>query len=281
MQQLIDSVKNKTAIFFLVAMLLFVTAYYPVFEILAKKWLASDEYSHAFLTLPVILYMIWGKKAVLQDTKFQYAPLGLFLVVLATVCYFFAMLTQVHTLISLSLFLTILGVLIYLTGIQSVQILFIPLVLLLILIPVPEQLYIKLTFPLQLKVSQLSEMMVEQFAVPILREGNVMNIPGKSFEVVEACSGMRSIITLLTLSLIMGYFMLERKTSKILLLLASIPTAVCINIIRVSSMIILYHFFRLDLSEGLLHTLTGTLVFVIAFILLLSLLKVLEFWETK
>ena len=263
------------------AFALFVAAYYPAFQILVEKWSNSEEYSHAFLTLPIVLYMVWGKKSALLNGEQQYALTGLFLVMLSTVCYLFALLTQVPTFISLSLYLTIVGTLIYLTGIKSVQVLFTPLFLLLILIPVPDQLYIKLTFPLQLKVSQFSEVLVGMFGVPILREGNVMNAPGKSFEVVEACSGMRSIITLLTLSVIMGYFMLKGKVSKTVLLLTSIPTAIIVNIIRVSTMILLYHYFQIDLTEGFLHTLTGLLVFVIALIMLLAVHKILEVWEAK
>jgi exosortase len=260
---------------------LFAAAYYPAFRILVSKWSNSEEYSHAFLTLPILLYMVWGKKTVLLDKKQNYNLFGLVLVLSATVSYLFALLTQVPTFISMSLYFTIVGVLVYLMGVRAISILFTPLILLLLLIPVPDQLYIKLTFPLQLKVSQISELLVGFFGVPVLREGNVMNIPGKSFEVVEACSGMRSIITLLTLSLIMGYFMLKMKSSKIVLLLTSIPIAIVVNIIRVSMMILLYHFFRLDLSGGFLHTLTGLLVFAIALILLLFVHKVLELWETK
>ena len=191
------------------------------------------------------------------------------------------MLTAIHTIIALSMFLTIIGTLIYLTGLQAVKDLSMPLLLLLILIPFPEQLYIKLTFPLQLKVSQASEIIVKMFGVPLLREGNIMNIPEKSFEVVEACSGLRSMITLLTLSIIMGYFMLKKNFSKLILLLASAPTAIAINIIRVTAMILLFHFFRLDLTDGILHSITGLLIFSIALGILLLLQKVLESWETE
>ncbi len=271
----------KLCFLVLVAFALFVAAYLPAFQILVEKWLTSEEYSHAFLTLPILMYMVWVKKTALLDKQPVYSILGLFLVMLATFAYLFALLTQVPTFISLSLYFTIVGVLIYLLGIRAIPILFTPLILLLLLIPVPDQLYIKITFPLQLKVSQFSETFIAMFGVPILREGNVMNTPGKSFEVVEACSGMRSMITLLTLSLIMGYFMLKRKVSKIVLLLTSIPIAIIVNIIRVSTMILLYHFFRLDLSEGFLHTLTGLLVFAFALLMLLFVHKVLEIWETK
>jgi exosortase len=149
------------------------------------------------------------------------------------------------------------------------------------LIPVPDQLYIQITFPLQLMVSQISEVAIRLVGVPILREGNVMNIPEKSFEVVEACSGLRSMITMLTLSVIMGYFMLKRISSKWVLVAAGVPTAIFVNIIRVVFMILLFHFFRLDLTEGVLHTVTGLLIFGIALVILFLLLKGLELWETK
>lgn len=265
----------------LVAGVLFVAAYFPVFQILVGKWANSEEYSHAFLVLPIILYMVWSKKSVFLGDRKQYTFLGLLLVAFSMVLYFFALLTQVHTIISLAMFLTVLGTLIYLFGVQIVFVLFTPLLLFLLLIPVPDPLYIKLTFPLQLKVSEISEVIVSMFGVPIFRQGNVMNIPNKSFEVVEACSGLRSMITLMNLSIIVGYFMLERKTSKCILLLASIPIAVFVNIIRVSLMILLYHFFKLDLVEGTLHTVTGLAVFALALISLLGLNKGLETWEKK
>ena len=272
---------KKTAVLAFIALSLFIVAYFPVFQILVTKWAESEEYNHAFLTLPIIGYMAWSKRSVLSLEHPKYSPLGLLLILFATAAYFFAMLTQVHTIIALSLFLTIVGTLIYLLGIQAIRELFVPLLLLLILIPFPEQLYIKLTFPLQLKVSQASEIITKLFGVPLLREGNVMNIPEKSFEVVEACSGLRSMITLLTLSIIMSYFMLKKNLSKLILLLASAPTAIAINIIRVTAMILLFHFFRLDLTEGILHSITGLLIFGIALGILLLLQKVLESWETK
>jgi len=265
----------------LLAFALFVVAYFPVFQILVGKWANSEEYSHAFLILPIILYMVWQKQEILQEIQKQCTYIGLILVVFSMAVYFFSLLTQVHTIISLAMFLTVLGALVYLFGTKSVPILFTPLLLLLLLIPVPDPLYIKLTFPLQLKVSQMSEFIVWMFGVPIFRQGNVMNIPTKSFEVVEACSGLRSMITLINLSIVMGYFMLERKTSKCILLFASIPIAVFVNVIRVSLMILLYYFFRLDLSEGILHTITEVAVFALALISLLCLNKILEIWEKK
>ena len=263
------------------ALVLFVVAYFPVFRILAGKWAESEEYSHAFLTLPIILYMVYQNRHRVLETPATFTPLGLATLLLASALYYFSLLTEVHTVIALAMYLTVLGTVVFLFGIRSLWVLFTPLLLLLMLIPFPDQLYIQLTFPLQLKVSQMSEAIINLFGIPVHRAGNVLTIPQKSFEVVEACSGLRSVITLLTLSVVMGYFLLVRTTSKLLLVAASIPVAIFVNLIRVVTIVLLFHSFGLDLYEGTLHTVTGLLIFLIALATLFLLQRILEQWEHK
>lgn len=272
---------KKIIILALIATVLFIIGYYPALDILVQKWSASDEYSHAFLTVPIIFYMVWNKRGVFSDDQPHYQAVGLILILVSTVLYLFALLTQVHTVITLSMAMTILGTLIFVAGINSVKELFTPFLLLLMLIPVPDQLYVQLTFPLQLKVSEASEMLIRLFGVSIFREGNIMTIPAKSFEVVEACSGLRSVITLLTLSVIMGYFMLKLVSTRLILVVASVPIAIFVNILRVVAMILLFHFFKIDLTEGVWHTMAGLMVFAVAMLILLLLQRVMEFWELK
>ena len=282
MKQPIDPLDKSVIFLGSIAFTLFIIAYWPVWKILATKWAASDEYNHAFLTLPIIGHMVWSKRDLLKDgCSTFYTYIGLLLLVLSTAVYFFAIVTWIHTALALAMFFTILSVLVYLAGTQAIKVLIIPLILLLILIPFPNQLYINLTYPLQIKVSQIAEFIVMLFNIPILREGNVMHIPEKSFQVVQACSGLRSIITLLTLSIIMGFYFMKTKISKIILVIASLPTAIIVNIIRVASLIIVYHYFKIDLTEGALHSILGLVIFVMAFSILLLLQKVLEHWENK
>ncbi|MDH4333605.1 MAG: exosortase/archaeosortase family protein [Desulfobulbaceae bacterium] len=261
--------------------LLFIAAYLPALQILVRKWATSEEYGHAFLTVPIILYMIWQKRAALSEMRPDYAPLGLTLVLLATPLYLFALLTEVHTAITLAMLLTITGSLIYLAGLRAVWTLITPLFLLLILIPVPDQLYISLTFPLQIMVSQASEIIIRVCDIPIFREGNIMTVPGKQFEVADACSGLRSMITLLTLSVIMGHFLLKKKAAKLILVAASIPTAIFVNMVRVVGIILLFAFFELDLSEGLAHETMGLVIFLLALLILHLIQRVLESWQTQ
>lgn len=262
-------------------LLLFIAAYFPAIQILTKKWASSEEYGHAFLTVPIILYMVLQRRENLTEEGCRYSAAGLALILLSTALYLFALLTEVHTIITLSMVLTLTGILIYLAGAKLVRILITPLILLLMLIPIPQQLYIQLTFPLQIIVSKISEIIINLAGIPIFREGNIMTIPGKSFEVAGACSGLRSMITLLTLSFIMGHYMLKKNSTKLILLAASIPTAIVVNIIRVVLTVLLFGFFRIDISEGKLHETTGLLVFVLALLILFLSQRVLESWETK
>ena len=263
------------------ALVLFLVAYFPVFRILAGKWAESEEYSHAFLTLPIILYMVYQNRHRVLETPATFTPLGLVTLLLGSALYSFSLLTEVHTVIALAMYLTVLGTVVFLFGIRSLWVLFTPLLLLLMLIPLPDQLYIQLTFPLQLKVSQMSEAIINLFGIPVHRAGNVLTIPQKSFEVVEACSGLRSVITLLTLSVVMGYFLLVRTTSKLLLVAASIPVAIFVNLIRVVVIVLAFYYFGLDLYEGTLHTVAGLGIFLIALVTLFLLQRILEQWEHK
>jgi exosortase len=272
---------RKTVLLYLIVVALFVVSYFPAFQILVTKWLGSEEYSHAFLTLPILLFIAWRQRALLVDQPGRYNAAGLAVLLLASVFYVFSLLTQVHSLILASLFLAVVGTAIYLWGVGAVKHLFVPLLLFALLIPVPDQLYIQLTAPLQLKVSQISEVIVRLAGVPILREGNVMITPLKSFEVVEACSGMRSVITLLTLGILMGHFLLARGVSKIGLVAAGLPTAIFINIIRVVAAVLLFHFFEWDLTDGTPHTLLGVATFGIALVTLYLIYMALDLWEQK
>lgn len=259
----------------------FLFAYYPVFKILVGKWADSEEYSHAFLTIPIILYMVYQNKDKILKIPITFAPFGLVLLIFSSILYYFSLFTEVHTVISLTMYCSVIGAIVFLFGIQSLRILFTPLLLLLMLIPFPDQFYIQLTFPLQLKVSQMSAAIISLFDIPVFRSGNVLSIPERSFEVIEACSGLRSVITLLTLSIIMGYFTLVKIRSKLILVALSIPVAIFVNLIRVVAIVLFFHFFRWDLYEGTLHTITGLILFMVALTVLFILQRMMELWEQR
>ncbi len=262
-----------------IAGILFVAAYYPILKILAIKWAASEDYTHAFFTVPIILYMAWTKKESFI-TGVGWGKTGLAVLLASAIFYILSLQLQIPTFIALALFLTVCGIILYLSGPRVILAMTIPLLLLLLLIPIPEQLLSMVTASLQLRVSEASELILRLFGVPLFREGNVLTIPEKTFQVVEACSGIRSLISLVTLSLILGYFSLKAVWSNALLVLCSLPVAILINIMRVVALVVAYHFFQLDLSLGTAHTVLGLALFGIALVVLFTLQRMLEQWET-
>jgi len=273
------SPKFKTLSLLALVLVLFAGSYYPALALFVQKWSASEDYAHAFFIVPVIAYIIWLKREVLAEHQGG-SLFGLILVVLSLLFYLTSLQIQVPTLIFLTTVATIISALIYLAGFPVLKELTIPILLLFMIIPIPNQLLSMLTGSLQLQISAMSEIIVRQCSIPIFREGNVLQIQDMSFQVVDACSGIRSLISMTTLSILIGYFTLNKGRSIALLFLFSIPVAIIINLVRVVALVLTFHYFHIDLSVGTSHTLAGLVLFVLGLVLLFAFQRVLESWET-
>lgn len=273
------SPKFKTLSLLALVLALFAVSYYPALALFVKKWSASEDYAHAFFIVPVIAYMIWLKREVLAEHQGG-SLFGLILVVLSLLFYLTSLQIQVPTLIFLATVATIISALIYLAGFPVLKELTIPILLLFMIIPIPNQLLSMLTGSLQLQISAMSEIIVRLCSIPIFREGNVLQIQDMSFQVVDACSGIRSLISMTTLSILIGYFTLKKGRSIALLFLFSIPVAIIINLVRVVALVLTFHYFHIDLSVGTSHTLAGLVLFILGLALLFAFQRVLESWET-
>jgi len=161
---------------------------------------------------------------------------------------------------------------------MSKELLF-PLFLLLFMIPVPAQIYSKFTIPLQLFVSKSSVWIGAIMGLPIYREGNVIHLPNQTLQVVQACSGLRSVISLLLLSAVFGYFTLKANILRAVLFICGIPAAILVNIIRVLLLVLAFHYLNYDLTKGTIHTVFGMLIFILALIFLLGIKGLLCNWD--
>ncbi len=162
------------------------------------------------------------------------------------------------------------GVVLFLAGTAHLRILTFPLAFLLLAIPIPAILFNQIAFPLQLIASRLGEGLVSSFGVPVLREGNVIVLASTTLEVAEACSGIRSLVSLLTLGIVFGYFADRRTSARVLLALSTIPLAIAANGIRVAGTGIAAHYLGPAAAEGFFHSFSGWLVFVTAFLMLVA-----------
>jgi exosortase len=146
-----------------------------------------------------------------------------------------------------------------------------PLFLCFFMIPIPAVIYNSITFPLQLLASRLAEHALPFLSVPVLREGNVLILPdGPPLSVVEACSGIRSLLSLTFLSLVYGYFFEKRAWLRVVLFLSTVPIAIVANASRVTLTGVMTQV-KPELAEGVFHSASGWVIFMIALAILICL----------
>lgn len=257
-----DNLKNP--IFWTIFAASFLWAYLPVVSGLVRAWAGSDDYSHGFAIVPLVLYFLWKGRDRLAAEPVRGANAGLALAVLTLLCYVVARRAEMQTAASLSMVLFIWGGVIYLFGYRTFRLCLFPLLLLFFMIPVPAQIIAALTIPLQLIVTKASVALASLCGVPIYHEGNVIHLPNGTFEVVQACSGLRSIMALLTLGAVVSYLTLRSTFLRVTLFVLAVPIAILVNIIRVFVLVTVFHYASVDLSEGAAHTMLGLAVFIAA-----------------
>jgi exosortase len=143
------------------------------------------------------------------------------------------------------------------------------------MIPIPAIIFNQIAFPLQLLASRFGEVSLTACQIPVLREGNVINLANTSLEVAEACSGIRSLISLLTLGIVYGYFADSRVWVRVILALGTIPIAIAANGIRVAGTGIAAHYYGPEAAQGFFHTFSGWIIFVAAFIMMFIFYRVI------
>lgn len=202
--------------------------------------------------------------------------LGLALVLLSILGFLAGQFAAEHFLVRLSLLGLIAGTILFLWGPTHLRLLAFPLALLLLAIPLPALILNQIAFPLQLLASRAGEAAVSAAGIPILREGNVLVLPEMKLEVVEACSGIRSLASLLTLAMILGKLAEPRLWARVALVGLAIPVAVGANAARVAGTGLAAAWVGPQAAEGFFHSFSGWLVFVAAFCALMGCARLLR-----
>ena len=259
--------------------LLFSIVFYPTMKSLIFVWSNSEDYSHGFLILPIAIYIIWAKRFEIKAVEVKPSPLWFVFVLFSLLLFLGAEFASILTLTPIAMILFIIGSVIFLFGMKMFRLLVFPLCFLFLMIPIPSQIYSSVTMPLQLFVTTATVEIAYLFGIPILREGNIIHLFNTTLQVVEACSGLRSTISLFTLCTIFGYFSLHYNLSRIILCAASILAAILVNIFRVFAMVVSRHFFNYDLTQGDVHTVFGILIFFLALVIVYFFQSILSFGE--
>lgn len=229
----------------------------PVLASLARTWwYGYAEMGHGLIAVPLAVYVLWLKKENFKTLPIAGSASGLWLFSGALCLIVVSVLAQWIFFSQIGFWFLIVGSVWYLLGSNWLRELGFPLLLLLLAIPPPTFLYTRVTFELQLLASRLGEFGLETLGYSVLREGNILRMANINLSVAEACSGIRSLITLLFFVIVYGYFMVDSTRTRFILALAAIPIAVFMNSVRIVASGVLSQIDR-SLAEGFTHELSG------------------------
>ena len=247
--------------------LLVLGCYTPVLKALLYTWTYNEDMGHGFFVPLVAGYVIWSERREIAAVTPQPNWRGLVVVALGALLLIVATLGAEVFLARAAFPITLIGMVWTLGGPPLLRQLAFPLFLLFFMMPIPSVIYTRITFPLQILASQMAAGALDVLSVPVMRDGNILELPNQRLSVVEACSGIRSLLSLTFLSLVYGYFF-ERKTwVRVALFLATIPIALVANASRVTITGILTQV-KPELAEGFFHSATGWTIFMVALIIL-------------
>ena len=164
----------------------------------------------------------------------------------------------------------------FLAGWRWLQLTAFPLSFLLLMVPLPSIIFNQITFPLQGIASRAGEAVIATAGVPVLREGNILHVPGRSLEVAEACSGIRSLMSLVMLAVVLGYFTERGTGARVAIALSAVPIAIVANAARVAGTGLAAYWVSPAAAEGFFHGFSGWMVFVVALAGLLAFQRLLE-----
>jgi exosortase len=250
--------------------------YAPVLIHLVAQWM-NPYFGHGFFVPLFSAYVVWIERDRLAREPIRPSWSGLFVLGFA-LCLLIAgeMGVELFT-ARLSLLLVLAGLIVLFLGWNLFRAVLFPWAFLLLMIPIPAILFNQITFPLQLLASRVAAEVLSWLNVPVLLQGNVIELAHSRLEVAEACSGIRSLLSLFTLAIIYGYLVEKRNWVRWLLAFASVPIAVVANSVRIIGTAMLVQYWDAEKAEGDLHGLWGVIIFVISLLMLYALHTLVRF----
>jgi exosortase len=246
-----------------VAALAFVVLFYDTFVHMAAQWWDDPDAGHGLLLAPLAVYLAWKRGLAPERTPWRL--LGLAALGLAVLLRVVGGMAAELLTMRVGMFLAMLGLIVFYFGFRQLVHWWLPLTLFMLSIPLPVLVLTSLAFPLQLKASQMGAALLEWRHIPVFLNGNVIHLPGRTLFVAEACSGLRSLASLIALGVLIGGLWLRSPLSRILLVLFALPVAMFLNGIRVFLTGFLVFFVDPKLGEGFMHLTEGWIIFVVAF----------------
>ena len=247
----------------------FVFLYWQTLYGMAVDWYIDENYSHGFLIPLISGYLVWQKRHTIKSVASSPSNLGLFIVIVGLVIYLVGNVAGESFTMRVSLLFVMGGALLFTYGGGLFKTVSFPFFYLIFMIPLPYILYDSIAFPLKLFVSKYSVDFLRVIGVPTMREGNVIYLVDTTLEVADACSGIRSMMSLLALSAALAYFTQRGWVKRAVLIVLAIPIALFANSIRVIGTGILANRYGSRVAEGFFHEFAGLVIFGVAMAMLI------------
>lgn len=250
--------------------------YVPFLKTLLANWGTNDDYSHGYFIPFLTLYFIYALRDELRKITVRPNNFGLLVIVAGLGQLVVAKIGSEFFLQRTSLIIVLLGLVLFLLGWEYLRKLFLPLVYLIFMVPLPEIVWNKIAFPMQLFSSYLTEQVISFMGIPVFREGNVMHLAETTLEVVAACSGLRSLVTMFALSGALVLVSTLPTKKKWILFFSAAPIAIFANITRLTATALLASKYGSEVAQGFLHEFSGVVVFILGISLLVGVNRVLR-----
>lgn len=256
----------KRLVPFLATAAAFLILFWSPLLTLGRDWWSDPDAGHGLLLAPLAVYLAW-KRGLVEDSKGQ-VVFGLLILAAAVLLRYVSGLAAELFTMRASMLGALFGLVVFHLGFRQLLHWWLPASLLVLSVPLPEVVLGSIALPLQFRASQMGAGLLEWRSVPVLLDGNVIRLPGRSLFVTEACSGLRSLASLISLGLLIGGLWLRHPLTRVLLIATAIPVAMFLNGVRVFLTGFLVFYVDPKLGEGFMHLTEGWIIFVVAFAIL-------------
>jgi exosortase len=235
---------------------------------LILDWMRDDNYSHGFLVVPVSIFVLYSRR---QELRFPAPPsnLGLVLIVAGSLGLILGIAASEYFVTRVSLVMQLTGIGLAYLGVENFRRVWFAFFFLLFMIPIPAVIYYQATLPMQLLSTKITTFLLHLVGVPAIRQGHVIYLPDYSLEVIEACSGLRSLVALLALGSLHAWLYMTGRVRSVALVLLTIPIAMTSNVFRIFVTALGAYSISKELAESFLHEISGLLVFISAIVMMM------------
>jgi exosortase len=258
-----------------------VALYATNFEKLFSDWSVDENYSHGFFVPIAFFWMLWRQRHELESTKVSPRWWGILIVLMALLQLAAGTMGAENFVAHSSLLTLLCGITLFLFGIEMLRLVAFPIAWLLFMIPLPSIIFYSITFPLQLLASKLAVGILDLLRVPNVCEGNVIYLANFTAGVVEACSGIRSLVSMLAFAVLIGYLLNMSVRSRWILAITAVPIALGMNAARIAGTGLAGNYLGARWAEGFFHTFSGWVLFIGCLGLMLGVVRLLRGFDQR